>query len=104
MAVLRPRPLFLECDRRPRSARFNFPTSSGVFCQLPDRTVSAWTSTIRLMLFFDGRSPRYAFPVLAECIRPAVWPKKFAGAVRNRTAPVRPAILVFDGGRVLEQH
>ena len=37
--------------------------------------VSAWTfSTIRLMLFFDGRYPRYAFPVLAEYIRPNVFP------------------------------
>jgi hypothetical protein len=37
------------------------------------RTVSSWTlSTMRLMLFFEGRYPRYAFPVLAEYIRPNV--------------------------------
>jgi hypothetical protein len=27
-------------------------------------------STMRLMLFFDGRYPRRAWPVLAEYIRP----------------------------------
>src|ERR1700694_4887315 len=31
---------------------------------------------MRLMLFFDGRYPRYAFPVLAEYIRPNVYPRK----------------------------
>src|SRR3977135_839144 len=61
----------------PRSVRFNFFTSSVVSCQVPDRAVSAWTfSTMRLMLFFDGRYPRYAFPVLAEYIRPNVCPRK----------------------------
>src|ERR1700733_6180663 len=29
-----------------------------------------------LMLFFDGRWPRRAFPVLAEYIRPNVYPRK----------------------------
>src|SRR6202030_1098409 len=43
----------------------------------PDRALSAWTfSTIRLMLFFDGRYPKYAFPVLAEYISPNVYPRK----------------------------
>jgi hypothetical protein len=43
-------------------------TSSVVSCHVCDRVVSAWiVSTMRLMLFFDGRYPRYAFPVLAEC-------------------------------------
>src|SRR5271154_3081619 len=28
------------------------------------------------MLFFDGRCPRYALPVLAEYIRPNVYPRK----------------------------
>src|SRR5713101_5909972 len=28
------------------------------------------------MLFFDGRYPRYAWPVLAEYIRPNVYPRK----------------------------
>jgi hypothetical protein len=31
-------------------------------------------STTRLMLFFDGRYPRRAWPVLAEYIRPNVYP------------------------------
>jgi class 3 adenylate cyclase len=31
---------------------------------------------MRLMLFFDGRYPRRAWPVLAEYIRPNVYPKK----------------------------
>src|ERR1700680_4838626 len=31
---------------------------------------------MRLMLFRDGRYPRYAFPVLAEYIRPNVCPRK----------------------------
>src|SRR5450432_2995452 len=31
---------------------------------------------MRLMLFFDGRWPRRAFPVLAEYIRPNVYPRK----------------------------
>src|SRR5271166_4998140 len=31
---------------------------------------------MRLMLFRDGRYPRYAFPVLAEYIRPNVYPRK----------------------------
>src|SRR5205823_6918549 len=40
---------------------------------VPVRTVSAWTfSTMRWMLFFDGRYPRRAWPVLAEYIRPNV--------------------------------
>src|SRR5258708_29394711 len=61
----------------PRSVRFNLSTSSVVSCQVPARAVSAWTfSTMRLMLFFDGRYPRYAFPVLAEYIRPNVCPRK----------------------------
>src|ERR1700704_417460 len=39
--------------------------------------VSSWTvSTTRLMLFFDGRCPRRAWPVLAEYIRPNVYPRK----------------------------
>src|SRR5437870_11889685 len=33
-------------------------------------------STMRLMLFFDGRNPKYALPVLAEYIRPNVYPRK----------------------------
>ena len=33
-------------------------------------------STIRLMLFFDGRYPRRAWPVLAEYIRPNEYPRK----------------------------
>ena len=44
------------------ACRFNCSTSSVVSCQLPDRTVSAWTfSTMRLMLFFDGRVPKIGF-------------------------------------------
>ena len=36
--------------------RFNLPTSSVVSCHVIERTVIAWTfSTMRLMLFFDGR-------------------------------------------------
>jgi hypothetical protein len=31
---------------------------------------------MRLMLFFGGRWPRQAFPVLAEYIRPNVYPRK----------------------------
>ena len=31
---------------------------------------------MRLMLFREGRYPRYAFPVLAEYIRPNVYPRK----------------------------
>ena len=31
---------------------------------------------MRLMLFFDGRMPRRAWPVLAEYIRPNVYPRK----------------------------
>src|SRR5262245_63818664 len=31
---------------------------------------------MRLMLFFDGRYPRRAWPVLAEYIRPNVYPRK----------------------------
>jgi hypothetical protein len=35
------------------------------------RTVSAWiVSAMRLILFFDGRYPRYALPVFAEYISP----------------------------------
>src|SRR5262249_53846628 len=72
--------MWLECpveetDKRvqPRNVRFNCPTSFVVSCQLPDRSVSAWTlSTMRLMLFFDGRCPRRAWPVLGEYIRPNV--------------------------------
>src|ERR1700719_226117 len=61
----------------PRNVRFNLNTSSVVSCQVPDRAVSAWTfSTMRLMLFFDGRYPKYAFPVLAEYISPNVYPRK----------------------------
>src|ERR1700682_4664585 len=38
-----------------------------VSCQVPARSVRTWIfSTMRLMLFFDGRWPRRAFPVLAE--------------------------------------
>src|SRR6516164_6381220 len=33
-------------------------------------------STMRLMLFFDGRNPKYALPVLAEYIRPNVYSRK----------------------------
>src|SRR5467141_2919680 len=33
-------------------------------------------STMRLMLFFDGRYPKRAWPVLAEYIRPNVYPRK----------------------------
>jgi hypothetical protein len=37
------------------------------------RSVSAWIfATALLMLFFDGRYPRYPWPVLAEYIRPNV--------------------------------
>src|SRR5580692_3290331 len=62
---------------QPRSVRFNFFTRPVVSCQVPARTVNAWTfSTMRLMLFRDGRYPRYAFPVLAEYIRPNVYPRK----------------------------
>src|SRR5258706_14096896 len=57
--------------------RFNWFTNSVVCCQVHDRVVSAWTfSTMRLMLFIDGRHPRYAFPVLAEYISPNVCPRK----------------------------
>src|SRR5215471_5881590 len=57
--------------------RFNCPTSFVVSCQVPDRAVSSWIfSTMRLMLFFDGRYPRPAWPVLAEYIRPNVYPRK----------------------------
>src|SRR5712664_1134188 len=46
-------------------------------CPVPARSVSAWIfSTACLMLFFDGRCPRYAWPVLAEYIRPNVYPRK----------------------------
>src|SRR5882672_9050151 len=31
---------------------------------------------MRLMLFFEGRYPRYAWPVLAEYIRPNEYPRK----------------------------
>jgi hypothetical protein len=34
---------------------------------------------MRLMLFRDGRYPRYAFPVLAEYISPNVCPRKGKG-------------------------
>jgi hypothetical protein len=61
----------------PRSVRFNFPTSIVVSCPVPARSVSAWIfSTARLMLFFDGRCPKYAWPALAEYIRPNVYPRK----------------------------
>src|SRR4029077_6392535 len=33
-------------------------------------------STTRLMLFFDGRYPRYAFPVFVEYINPKEYPRK----------------------------
>jgi hypothetical protein len=47
--------------------RFNVLTSCVVSCYVPVRTVSSWMlSTMRLMLFFDGRNPKYALPVLAE--------------------------------------
>jgi TPR repeat protein len=53
--------------------RRNVLTSCVVSCHVPVRTVSAWMlSTMRLMLFFDGRNPKYALPVLAEYIRPNV--------------------------------
>src|SRR5215831_19269256 len=53
------------------------PHSSVVSCHVPVRTVSAWMcSTTRLMLFFDGRYPRRAWPVLAEYICPNVYPRK----------------------------
>src|SRR5208337_5206181 len=53
------------------------PTSSVVSCQLRARSVSAWTlSTMRLMLFFDGRWPKRALPVVGEYIRPNVYPRK----------------------------
>jgi hypothetical protein len=45
-----------------------------------------------LMLFRDGRYPRYAFPVLAEYIRPNVCPRKSnfpSGRARHRSAPCR---------------
>src|SRR6266849_456561 len=46
-------------------------------CPVPARSVSAWIfSTACLMLFFDGRCPRYALPFLAEYIRPNVYPRK----------------------------
>ena len=68
--------------------RFNLPTSDVVSCQVPDRAVSAWTvSTMRLMLFRDGRYPRYALPVLTEYIRPNVYPRKSnspSGALQMR--------------------
>src|SRR3981189_2756370 len=48
-----------------------------VSCQLRARSVSAWTlSTMRLMLFFDGRWPKRALPVVGEYIRPNVYPRK----------------------------
>src|ERR1700681_3032582 len=52
---------------------FTLPTSFVVSCHVPVRSVSSWIcSTMRLMLFFDGRYPRRAWPVLAEYIRPNV--------------------------------
>jgi hypothetical protein len=61
--------LYLVAIAHPRNVRFNLATSSVVSCHVPVRTVSVWiVSTMRLMLFFDGRYPRYAFPVLAEYI------------------------------------
>ena len=57
--------------------RFSLPTSSVVSCQVADRSVSTWIfSTMRLMLFFDGRYPRRAWPVLAEYICPNGYPRK----------------------------
>ena len=35
-----------------------------------ERSIIPMKPGMRLMLFFDGRYPRYAFPVLAEYIRP----------------------------------
>ncbi|MFZ2144121.1 MAG: hypothetical protein WAV78_45515, partial [Xanthobacteraceae bacterium] len=53
--------------------RFNFFTSPVVSCQVPARTVNAWTfSTMRLMLFRDGRYPRYAIRLqVLSCLRQA---------------------------------
>src|SRR5215510_7281206 len=46
---------------------------------------------MRLMLFFDGRYPRYAFPVFAEYIRPNVWPRKSnspSGTLQNQPSRI----------------
>src|SRR6476620_7481353 len=41
------------------------------------RSVSAWTfSTMRRILFFDGRMPKRALPVFGEYILPNVYPRK----------------------------
>jgi hypothetical protein len=46
----------LGLNGHPRSVRFTLPTSFVVSCHVPVRSVSALIfSTMRLMLFFDGR-------------------------------------------------
>lgn len=53
--------LYAEIDAQPRSARFSLPTTSVVPCPVVARSVSAWIfSTMRRMLFFDGRRPMCA--------------------------------------------
>jgi hypothetical protein len=48
-----------------------------VSCDILDRSVIAWTfSTMRLMLFFDGRNAKRAWPAVRENICPKVNPKK----------------------------
>src|SRR5207249_8390745 len=77
------------------NVRFNLSTSFVVSCQVPDRAVSAWTfSTMRLMLFRDGRYPRYAFPVLAEYIRPNVGPRKDRKSTRLNSSHVSSSYAV----------
>src|SRR5215831_10005896 len=50
---------YLKVVRHPRSVRFTLATSSVVSCHVPVRAVSSWmVSTMRPMLFFDGRKPR----------------------------------------------
>jgi hypothetical protein len=58
---------------QPRSVRFNLPTITVVPCHPVFRAVSSWIfSTMRRMLFFDGRMPKRALPVFGEYIRPNV--------------------------------
>jgi len=59
-----------------------------VFCYVIERMVIAWIfSTMRLMLFFDGRYPRRAWPVLAEYIRPKRISQEIELPVRNLADP-----------------
>ncbi len=68
--------------------RFSSPTSSVASCQVPFRWLSTWAfSTLRLMLFCDGRYPRRARPALAEYIRANLCPRKSSspsGTVQSR--------------------